>query len=199
MTKATVHKNALELFIMHPLLEKYFVKLEKDKADLLNILLAADDAKLNNSPSKEKWSPAQIIYHLVQSEQVSFRYIEKRIKHADKVKTAGIKSSLYSFLVVKGLRLPLKFKAPPLVAEVPASMPLGSLEQQWNEVRIKMKLVLESATDAHLTKAFYIHPVAGPMNLLNTLRFMQEHLYRHKRQILKLLKAQHAGLAAKKS
>jgi len=168
-------------------LQKHFVKLEKEKDQLMELLTQTGFKQLYSRPAQGKWSAMQVVWHMMLAEKISFKYIEKRMKNADQYPVAGLKSRLLSFMVIHGLNLPLKFKAGVAVGDVPSEPALEDLEKQWEEVRIHMKAVLDQATDENASRCLYIHPVAGPMNLFDAMRFMVKHFLRHKRQLMKCL------------
>ena len=85
-------------------------------------------------------------------------------------------------------RFPFKFKAPGyLVEHTPTSEPLADLVQRWNAERGKLRKFLEEIKDEDLHKLVYKHPVAGYLNVLQALDFMNEHFRHHLPQINRLL------------
>ena len=173
---------------MNRKLEVQFNNLEKSRLQLMAELANIADPYLNLRPGAGKWSPLQVVSHLIQAEEVSFKYIEKRIKHGDQLSLPALNSRLKTFVVIHGLKLPLKFAAPERVAIVPEKLTLKDLNEEWNILRNRIKNILESAPENIIHKALYLHPVAGPMNLFNAMKFTQEHVDRHKKQIWKAIK-----------
>lgn len=161
--------------------------LEKAREDLLESLFKLDDTLLNTIPKSGKWSPAQVVSHVIQAEELSFKYIEKRMRNATLNGKPGLGDLLKAGFVIFALKWPFKYKAPEMVAEVPDYRTIQELQEQWQEVRFKMKAVLEMVLPEHLHLSLYKHPIAGPMQIGNAMKFMQEHFNRHKKQIEKVL------------
>ena len=85
------------------------------------------------------------------------------------------------------LKLPFKVSAPARTADVPARIELQELEQDWGEVRSAWQDFLRDFPPELADKAIYKHPVAGRLNLEQTLRFLIDHLERHMGQIDRVL------------
>ncbi len=171
---------------MHNSLENQFILLEKVKEEVIGLLKNTDEQKRQASPSPGKWSPLQIAWHVVQAETVSFKYIEKRLKNAGQYPFPSTKDRVFSWFIIFGLRFPMKLKAPVSVSVMPDKIELPDVIIHWNAARLKMKEVLDSVGEEDMQRALYVHPVAGPMNLYDAMRFMQQHQNRHSNQIKKI-------------
>ncbi|NEN22173.1 DinB family protein [Cryomorpha ignava] len=167
-------------------------KLQKEFDSLNNLLERTLDFagnlsndKLHQSP-KGVWSAAQIIYHLKESEKGTLMYLEKKIQSPKaEVAKGGISSKIRSFMLSRALRnYNKKFKAPSILGEMPEKPNFTEVRSEYLEVRKKMGLLLEKFDKDMLGRAYFKHPRAGRITILQTLEFLNDHLERHEDQII---------------
>jgi uncharacterized damage-inducible protein DinB len=166
-----------------------FDSLETQRNKLLGLLAALSTEQLNNHPTG-KWSIAQILSHLIASEQLSVRYLNKKILGIKEATDTGLTEELKMIALIISQRLPfLKFKAPKVMAE--NTPPLESFEQlnaTWVKTRSDLKETLEKFQDDELKRKIYKHPFAGMLNIQQALKFFGEHIIHHRPQIIKLVR-----------
>lgn len=173
---------------MQAFLQKQFETLEAQRNNLLQSLNGLSQEQLLKSPAG-KWSLAQVFSHLITSEQLSVGYLNKKLQGIDEVGNTGVAEELKMLVLIVSQRLPLKFKAPKVVVEnTPTYKTLPEIEQAWQKTREELKATLARFRDDQLNKKIYKHPVAGRLNIKQTLRFFQEHTIHHTPQIKNLLK-----------
>lgn len=142
---------------------------------------------LNRQPAPGRWSVAQVIGHLLQAETLSVSYIRKKTSDPSRLNPAGLKQAFMAALVIVVMRVPFKFSAPDIVAEVPQNENPAELRERWMKLRGEMSAMLDQLPDGLLSKCVYKHPVAGPMTLESALDFMVAHATRHAGQIDRVL------------
>lgn len=138
---------------------------------------------LNTPPSPGRWSAAQVIEHIVASESRSVDYIRKKASDPASLRRAGLRERIKGWLVVGAMRLPVRVKAPAIVAAVPERVDPAELRERWSRVRDDMRTLLDSIPDALLSTCLYKHPIGGRITLEAALEFMVAHAARHARQI----------------
>jgi hypothetical protein len=171
---------------MHPKLKLAFSQAEESRKMLLESLSSVPEEKFTQ-PVHGKWSPSQIISHLILSEWLSLQYMKKKslgIKHTH---NTGLFDDLKFALLKLSQRLPLKYKAPKVLSAEgsPATLPLSKLEQQWNILRDDLAAFLEPFDENTIRKKIYKHPVAGRLNVVQAVEFIQAHFLHHLPQIRK--------------
>jgi uncharacterized damage-inducible protein DinB len=169
-------------------LRKQFDVLETQRTKLLSLIALLSDEQLNVHPVG-KWSIAQVLSHLIASEHFSVKYLNKKMLGIDDIPNTGLKEELVMVTLIVSQRLPfLKFKAPKVVAEnTHVYHTMEQLREAWNKGRAELKEVLSRFEDNQLQRKIYKHPIAGKLNIQQTLRFFQEHIIHHTPQIKKLL------------
>jgi uncharacterized damage-inducible protein DinB len=170
---------------MNPYLEARYLKLEESRNRLLDELEGLDEELLNRPAAEGKWSINQIIAHLIQSEQLTNSYLQRKIRE-ESHETAGLAHTLRSLMLRVALNTNMKFKAPAAVAEVPAQAALSSLRNQWDAARYQLEDTLTELPQNMLNKCIFRHPYAGMLTMPQTLAFLQDHFSHHARQIARL-------------
>lgn len=175
---------------MNQTLQKVFHTAEIARNEIIALAQSAPQDQLSRQASPNKWSALQILTHLYISEQLSFSYIKKKSLGIDSLDDAGFKQALLIPVLKISQRLPLRFKAPKVVLEhTPEPLPLETLINQWNLLRLELRSHLENLPDKHVHRLVYKHPFAGRMSLPQAIQFFAEHIKHHKPQIIKALKA----------
>lgn len=173
---------------MNPQLTLLFNALEKQRAELMSLIHGISPEIIRKHP-KNKWSIAQVISHLIASEQLSVKYLNKKILGIDTAPKTGITEELKMVVLKISQRLPFKFKAPKVVVEnTPIYESIEELTETWNKTREELKSVLEKFQDNQINRKVYKHPFAGMLNIQQALKFFGEHTIHHTPQVKKLLK-----------
>jgi uncharacterized damage-inducible protein DinB len=169
-------------------LAQQFKKLEDQRTDLLKSVSSITSERFLYQP-KGKWSIAKILSHLVASEQLSVRYLSKKLQGIDEVDNTGVMEELKMLVLIISQRLPLKFKAPNVIVEnTHVFQSLQDAQQNWDKTRNELKAILDRFDDNQIRRKVFKHPIAGKLNIQQTLRFIQEHIIHHTPQIKNLLK-----------
>lgn len=162
--------------------------MEKEREGIFQFLGQYTHAQHNQSPAKGGWSAIQVVQHLLSAETSTLHYLKKKTADVSRSKKAGVMAFFRSVLLNTMLALPLKFKAPAIVAEVPASGDLQAIQAQWAAVRAELQSLLASLSEADYDRELFLHPVAGKLNLYQMLDFMQAHIQHHLPQIHRTIK-----------
>ncbi len=173
---------------MNSRLEELFDDLEVQREELLQGLKQISAEVLQKHPL-EKWSIAQILAHLIASEQLSVAYLNKKVLGIETTQNTGLVEEIKMITLMISQRLPFKFKAPRMVVDkTPAYDTMDQIILAWDNARIELKAVLEKFQDNQMKRKIYKHPVAGMLNIRQALRFFGEHITHHTPQVKNLLK-----------
>lgn len=171
------------VLFMNPKLEVKYLYLEKSRNKLFKDLQDIDDTVLNTPPAEGKWSIGQIMAHLLQVEQATIAYVQRKIEQQESLHTSSLKNSINALLLKMALNSGMKFKAPAVVANVPEEVSLEQLHLQWDNTRYQLEDLLTEMPPALLDKCLFRHPYAGMMSIGQTLTFIQDHFNHHLQQI----------------
>lgn len=161
-------------------------KLEHTKDQLLKELSHLSVEKLNESPAPEKWSIAQVVFHIYLAELRSFQYMEKKCSDWQAQPTATFSEKIRSLLLSVSLRLPIKYKAPRVVSEqIPETVDWAQLIADWADLRKNLHELLERIPSEAYKKQLLKHPIIGKINIPQAITFFQDHFDHHVPQIKK--------------
>ena len=143
------------------------------------------DQVLNLSPGQDKWSPAQIMNHLLLSEKLSIAYCRKKLSFNPKLEKAGFAAKIRTWMITGYLRSPLKFKAPAIIdaSNLPQEDTMENIRIKWEEVRKDLGSFLNEIPDSMLEYELYKHPIGGRISIPEMLKVMDAHFENHLRQI----------------
>jgi uncharacterized damage-inducible protein DinB len=165
-----------------------FQELEKQREQLMSQIISLTEKQINDH-EPGKWSIAEILSHLISSEQLSVNYLNKKILGIADTSNTGLAEEMKMIIFVISQRLPLKFKAPKKVVDnTPQYNTLEGLTTAWSSSRQELFKVLEKFDDHQLKKKIFRHPLVGMLNIQQTLRFFNEHIIHHTPQIKRQLK-----------
>lgn len=162
-------------------------KLEKSRKDLFSELENQDESALIFKIDKNKWSSIQICFHLVKSEQLTLIALNKNFDKRENLKNCGAAGFFRSSALSLALKSGIKFKAPALLSNMPESYDFSELKKKWESIRISLEKYINNFPEELLNKAIFKHPIAGWLNLNQTVNFLQDHFDHHKAQVTKLL------------
>lgn len=173
---------------MIPQLAKEFNQLQHQLDVLLQQVKPFTHQQQNFKPGGTSWSMLQICRHLIQSETQINKYLRKKILGAGKVEQAGVRAFFRSLVLTIAMRLPLKYKVPDAIAvDLAEDYSYEVLSADWKALRTEIRDFLEDIDEAIAKKELFRHPLLGKMSLVQGLRFMNEHVARHSRQLERIL------------
>jgi len=164
-----------------------FEKLEDSRKALIRTIDSVEESVLNKSPRPGKWSVNQIIYHLQKSEHASYNYVTKKLQ-SDNLARNGYRSKMASLILKIAFILPLKYRAPKAVRDVPENLDFTDLSNKWKKNRNALWDLISTLPEETAHRNIYRHPAAGRLNLYQMLTFFQDHFDRHQKQMLRILK-----------
>ncbi len=148
------------------------------------------DEQLNRPEADGGWSAIQTIHHLILAEQMSLRYVQKKLSDPQvALESAGLKSSMRDLLLKLYLKYGGKRKAPAVVADnnLPDYANLADTRAKWQKVQSEWETFFNQMPEGHVNKAVYKHPGIGRLSWSGMLSFFREHAARHSAQIRRAL------------
>jgi len=121
------------------------------------------------------------------TEEGALAYLNKK-REWKKHGPVGFLSVLRLLGLNTGLRLPVKYKAPAVVADVPETS-YAVARARWDLIRQRMRTAYAEIPEALIAHDLFKHPFMGRFNLLQAMRFMRRHMRRHAGQIRRVLHA----------
>ena len=162
-----------------------FHKLESSRIDLVSLLEIQSKQALTFKVDEKTWSPLQVCFHDIKSEQLTLLSLNKNLQQKDNLKRSSFAGIIRDASLNFALKSKIKFKAPPLVANMPEEYDFAELMKKWGTIRSSLKEYLDNFPEQYSDRAIFKHPIVGWMNLSQTLNFLQSHFDHHKLQIEK--------------
>lgn len=163
---------------------KALQSLDQAKTRFLDQLKSFSAEKLSTITKDGGWSPLEILEHVIITEASSLGYMVKKTQsgwEGLEISTVEHKNSadkLHDALISDH-----KWQAPDLLPSPKGEMTLEEMLVQWDELRTKLDLFIESVDPQYLDRLVLKHPYAGRLNLLQTLDFLTHHIFHHMHQL----------------
>ena len=173
---------------MHASIKRTFLKLERQKAEMLGETAAWSAAGLRFRPEPGSWSALEVLDHVV---KVEINVMDAARHNLPEGHPIGFKDRLGGLMVNAVMRSPKRVKVPAsarmVLPEITADPAL--VIRRWDESRQAMAKCLDSVAPNQLVPGVFRHPIGGWMTLPRTLAFLSAHLRHHAYQIKRLKQA----------
>ncbi|GAC1516587.1 MAG: hypothetical protein NVS1B4_12340 [Gemmatimonadaceae bacterium] len=151
---------------------------------LLADVEALDPALLVARPAAGKWSIVEIVEHLVRAERAILQELPEPSRVAAHERRLGHRLRYAIVYIVVKFGIPVE-------APSAAMLPLGErtlavLRRMWDENHEWLRAFIDRLDGDGARKAFFHHPVAGPLTVKQAMQLDQLHLDRHAGQIRRL-------------
>jgi hypothetical protein len=157
---------------------------------LVQVLEGLTPEVLHARPRPGAWSVLEILEHVVAAERVILQGLPDPAELVDRPRSLQHRIKFPLVMLVLKFAIPVKV---PSKRMLPAGQrSLADLKDEWDQhLRWLRAFEAGQITDAS-RKAFFVHPVAGPITLVQALRMDLLHVGIHARQVARIL-AQPAG------
>jgi len=162
-------------------------QLTQIKQAMLQHAKGLTETQLHYKPAPNKWSTAEILYHVMLAEKGTLAYVKKKL-HYGNIPPVPWTAAWQMLLLRIVYYLPLKFKAPAAVAVFPNDITLEKIQTDWADTRSDLKVVLQNMDAATAALGIYKHPIVGRLNAAQMLDFLLFHCQTHRKQIQHLHK-----------
>lgn len=160
-----------------------YIELSDLKNRVLNNISDYTKEELNYKPSEKEWSISQVVNHIIESETGVNKYINYKLQKIEEQPNSGIKSFFSSKVLNSKLKSNEKFKIPSVLGEPILAENFIELKEKWDKARMYLIKTVETYPKGKMKKAIFKHPVAGLLNINQTMLFLINHLNHHIPQI----------------
>ena len=171
--------------VMDARFEKMFQAFDERRCALLNQVEALSAERLVARPIPGKWSILEIVEHLVLAEREVLQNLAEPSELV--ARRRGLKAHLAYPMVMVALKCGIPVKAPSPRMLPKCNTSLADLRRQWDESQRWFRSYVNALDREGFGRAVFAHPVAGPMNVGQTLHMGQLHVATHSRQIRRLI------------
>ena len=180
---------------MHPRLAELLDYLEAQRSRVLDAAAPLPPERWSIRPSPERWSVADVYFHLHRVERGVAKLIGKRVAdaratgHPAELEASSVLGALDGRGVADRSR---RLVAPMQVAPQELPDPL-TVQQQLEESRAMLRAALADADGLALGSITHPHPVLGEIDLYQWILFVGQHEARHVDQIAETVSAASAS------
>ena len=167
--------------MMLPSIQEKFERLTQKRKQLLQHLESLSNEALTFKPGPDKWSVVEAIEHFVIVEENFLTQVTN--KNPNPPLDPESRSSKKYQTVIKVMERDVPVDVPHESMEPHGRVPLEELLSQWDDIRKKMQAVLGEIDSDNSDKLVYQHPYAGPLDMAETLNFIDVHFDNHVRHI----------------
>ena len=133
----------------------------------------------------DNWSIVEVIEHLVMVEEDFFNQLSANVP-ASTLDPESRTPEKYQ-TVIKVMKRDVPVDVPDESVRPNGRLTLDELLSQWNEVRNNLQGLLAEITSKNKDDPVYRHPYGGPLDITETLNFIDVHFDNHRRQIDRIL------------
>ena len=169
--------------------EKQFQQLEAKKKRLFAALADYSQETLSLPEKEGAWSVLQCIHHLYITEMGTDMYIRKKTQKPELIPPSSMMAAVKLQALKYTFCSPIKFKAPEILPKAPADTTLEKIDNDWVGVRASLHALMNELPEDLQQKGIFKHPLAGRINMAQTLDFIDFHFDRHEGQVHRVLKA----------
>jgi uncharacterized damage-inducible protein DinB len=168
-------------------IQETFDNLEIKYGKLLQQLNSLTDDVLYFKTGEDKWSIVEVIEHLVAAE-------ENMLEHLTGATSATTldpqdRSAKNYHIVIKVMTKDIPVDVPDESLEPHGQFSLEELLGRWDDTRKKTRTYIDGINSEKVEDLVYRHPFAGPLNMAETLRFIDVHFDNHMRHIDRIIAA----------
>ena len=164
-----------------------FDNLEIKYGKLLQQLNSLTDDVLYYKAGDDKWSIVEVIEHLVVAEENLLEQLTGTTS-ASSLDPQDRSAKNYH-IVIKVMTKDIPVDVPDESLEPHGQFSREDLLGRWNDARQKTRAYVDGINSEKAEDLVYRHPFAGPLNMAETLRFIDVHFDNHMRHIDRIIAA----------
>jgi len=168
-------------------IQEAFDSLGKKYGKLLQHLNSLTDDVLHFKAQADKWSIVEVIEHLVMAEENMLA----QLTDATSAPTLDPqdRSAKNYHIVIKVMTRDIPVDVPDESMEPHGQISLAELLVRWDDTRKKTRAYISVIDSEKAGDLVYRHPFAGPLDMAETLRFIDVHFDNHMRHIDRIIAA----------
>jgi len=168
-------------------IQETFISLDKKYGKLLQHLNPLSDDVLYFKAQADKWSIVEVIEHLVVAEENMLAQLTGAPSAAPL--DPQDRSAKNFHIVIKVMTRDIPVDVPDESMEPHGRFSLPELLGRWDGTRQKTRAYIGGINSEKAGDLVYRHPFAGPLDMAETLRFIDVHFDNHMRQIDRIIAA----------
>jgi hypothetical protein len=165
-----------------------FLKFTQKRNHFLSHLQQLKFDQLNHPLTTGGWTLLQHMYHLFLIDKKANEYFKHKLENYRDLPDTTFSTKFREWMLITALKMPFKYKAPTLAANLPKIIDLEHITKQWKETDMSFINFVNSIQNENIYLAWFKHPSAGRISLLGYVKFIEAHFDHHKKIIEKFHK-----------
>lgn len=173
---------------MQPILQQQWQELCQVHEKFWQTVATQSPQKRTQQPAAEAWNLAQVCHHIWLAEDSTLRFVTQKTPLKPTF-IQKIRSFVLGNVLKVLLKTPLKFKAPKVVLTDinRQTMSYDQIMERWQETAKAWESYLATFPSEKNNLHIFKHPIAGPLNIEQTLRFLITHCQHHQFQLERII------------
>lgn len=131
-----------------------------------------------------QWNALQVVDHVITSEKGTLGYLMKKTQaNPDELPQKGMEQVAAGSKLNAALKTDRKWKAPDVLPQPKGDRSLEEMAAYWEGLQGKIVAFVSSLDSAFDDKLIFRHPIAGPLDLKDTIDFLANHIDHHMHQL----------------
>lgn len=168
-------------------IQKNFDSLDQKYTQVLQHLNSLSDDVLYFKAAADKWSIVEVIEHLVMAEENMLAQLTGATSATSL--DPQDRSAKNFHIVIKVMTRDIPVDVPDESMEPHGQSSLAQLLDRWDDIRQKTRAYVNGINSEKAGDLVYRHPFAGPLDMAETLRFIDVHFDNHMRHIERIIAA----------
>ncbi len=159
-------------------------RLDIDRRSLLDELTSLSDDTLSTKPTGDRWSILEIVEHMVLAERQVLGGLSDSVESTEKPRSLRSRLTYPAVMFVLWRRIPVKVPSRRMLPKGESSLP--ELCREWDRNLEWLKAHVEAMGPGDHRRAYFSHPVAGPIDTVQAVKMARLHFDTHRSQIRSL-------------
>ncbi len=157
--------------------------MEDEKRKMLTELSQWPAEKLTMAPANG-WHALQVLEHVIGSEIGTLGYLKKKtLAPAATLESSSADELMAGEKLIAALQSRKQWKAPDVLPQPRGLDSLGMYAAKWEALRFDYATFISDLSDEYLDRLVFRHPLAGMLNLAQTIAFLRDHITHHMFQL----------------
>lgn len=169
---------------MHEELMAQIDRLDIDRGALLDELALLSDDTLSTKPIDDRWSILEIVEHMVLAERQVLGGLSDSVESSEKSRSLRSRLIYPAVMFVLWRRIPVKVPSRRMLPKGESS--LQELRREWDRNLEWLRAHVEAMRLGDHRRAYFSHPVVGPIDTAQAVKMARLHFDTHRSQIRSL-------------
>lgn len=168
-----------------PAIRERLDRLDRGREAFLSAISALPSGSAEWRPSVDSWSPAQVVQHLCLVEELTLAQLERPLP-SDRARPT-LRTRVGALVVRVVFSVGIRVRTPTRKVAPEPPLPLDVSVPRWRAAGTRLRERVETLSGQ--AGPVMLHPVAGPMTMLQGLDFLLVHLDHHGKQLRRITRS----------